>query len=204
MVGAVNTVIIYPSRKTIGDNTDIFGFVSSFDEEDKTFLKGKNAAIIGAGGASRAVGAGLIKMGLSKIDLYDIQIENAQGTYKQLSKYAGKDTIITTNNIQNLNLDNVHLLVNASPVGMFPDNHLSPIDLKIFDKLDKQCIVYDLIYRPQQTQFLRHAKINKLKIYNGVEMLLRQGAKSLEIWTGEKAPIDVMRKSLLEVLKDEW
>lgn len=203
LVGAVNTVIIYPSRITIGDNTDIYGFMSSFKEEDKQFLKTKNAAIIGAGGASRAVGCGLIRMGLTKIDIYDVNLEIAQKTYTILSNLAKEKVEITANNIKDINLNDVQLLINASPVGMYPNVNHTPVESDLLDNLDPKAIVYDLVYYPQETVLLKTAKHKDFKTYNGVEMLVKQGARSLGIWTGQEVPISVMRSSLLEVLKDE-
>jgi shikimate dehydrogenase len=203
MVGAVNTVIIYPSRKTLGDNTDIIGFMETFSDEEKEFLKGKKASIIGSGGASRAVGAGLIKMGLSEINMYDIKPEMATATCEHLTSIAEGKTRITANEIASIDLTDIHLLVNASPVGMHPHDHQCPIEKEVLQKLDQKAIVFDLIYRPQKTVLLKWAAHYNLKTYNGAEMLVRQGARSLEKWVNQEVPVGLMREKVLEALENE-
>lgn len=204
MVGAVNTVSIYPSGKMVGDNTDVYGFISTFSQEDKAFIKDKNAAIIGAGGASRAVGAALIKLGVTSIDLYDINLDTAHTTGNVISKAANGKVKVNVNSIKNINIDNVSLLINASPVGMHPNTNIMSINEGLLEHLNENAIVFDLIYRPFETQLLKKAKGIGLKTYNGTEMLVQQGAKALELWLNEKVPVNIMRESLLDTLKNEW
>jgi shikimate dehydrogenase len=203
LIGSVNTVIIYPSRKTLGANTDIFGFMETFSNEDKELLKGNKAAVLGAGGASRAIGVALCKMGLKEVALYDVYPEKAEDTCKHLNKISFNDTQFKPDDVKNVNLEGVKLLVNASPVGMHPNDHQYPLDREHIECLDKKSIVFDLIYRPQKTVLLKYAEFNGLKVYNGSEMLVRQGAKSLEMWVNQEVPVDIMRDKVIESLENE-
>ncbi len=89
---------------------------------------------------------------------------------------------------------NLDLLVNATSLGMKPDD-ASPLDEKQFS-LKQARAVYDVIYRPAETKLLAAAKAAGCKMANGLGMLLHQGAKAFEIWTGKPAPLDVMRRAV--------
>ncbi|MEW5822051.1 MAG: shikimate dehydrogenase [Cyanobacteriota bacterium] len=201
--GAVNTVIISPSGKTLGDNTDVYGFMAAFDKDDFEFLTGKNAAIIGSGGAARAVGTALIKMNLAKITIFSRTFKNTAATVETLNIINHNNISIIANTIDNIDIDNVDLLINCSPVGMYPDTNKCPVEKKLIDQLNPDCIVYDLIYRPQETLLIKYARSNNLKTISGDEMLVQQGAMAFEKWTNKKAPINIMREKLLEALNNE-
>lgn len=202
-VGAVNTVIITPDNKTIGDNTDVFGFMSAFSENDLQNLAGKRSVIIGAGGAARAVGAALLKMKLASITLYDKFPENATATANKLKEVTSYQVSINVDSSDNINLKNIDLLINASPVGMYPHVELCPVSDNLLDDMNPSAIVYDLVYRPFETQLQKKAKERGYKTCAGAEMLVMQGAKAFEKWTLKPAPADVMRERLLESLENE-
>lgn len=202
-LGAVNTVIINKDGSTLGDNTDIYGFIANFSDEDQIKLKGKKAAIIGAGGASRAVGAGLIKLGIKSIDLYDVSKDATKGTIEILSKFGQNNVSLSGNNIDNIDLTNVDILVNASPIGMYPKNNACPVSKEELEKINPDGIVYDLIYKPLETNLIKLARELNYTTYTGEEMLVQQGAKSFEKWTKQQPPVDDMRKSVLEALTNE-
>ena len=201
-VGAVNTVLINKDGTLSGDNTDIYGFKSAFTKEDSEYLKGKNAAVIGSGGAARASGAALIQMQLKIVNIITRYPANAQETVKILTDYSEGKLSISAKTIDEVNFNSIDILINASPLGMYPDESKSPVDKNQLGKMVEGSIVYDLIYRPQKTMLLDMAERKGLKIYGGTDMLVLQGAKAFELWTGKKPPVDIMRKALLEKLNN--
>lgn len=200
-VGAVNTVIIDAAGKTTGDNTDVYGFVASLSEEDQQKLKGTHAVIIGAGGASRAVATGLIQLGAAKISLYDMSLGAAEATKAVLDTIDGSSTTIEAKSIDSIDITGASILVNANPVGMHPNVDQTAINTDLLDSMNNHGIVFDLIYRPAETLLLKTAKEKGFTTYNGVEMLVQQGAKALEKWVNKPVPVDVMRNNLIEALK---
>ncbi len=93
-----------------------------------------------------------------------------------------------------------NLLVNTTPVGMSPQVDRSPVEPELFDKLPPNSIAYDLIYTPNPTQFLKFAWERGATAISGLEMLVRQGAIALELWTGQEVPVEVMRQRLQQHL----
>ena len=94
------------------------------------------------------------------------------------------------------------MLVNTTPVGMYPNTDESPIQKIDLQKLPKDAFVYDIIYNPLETKLLEYAKSLDLKTLNGVEMLVRQGAESLNIWLEKDiAPLEIMRNAVLDSLE---
>ncbi|NES65793.1 MAG: shikimate dehydrogenase, partial [Okeania sp. SIO2D1] len=92
------------------------------------------------------------------------------------------------------------LLVNTTPIGMYPNIEQSPIDDKVFDLLSPGAIVYDLIYIPNPTKFLQQALVRGAIAIDGLEMLVQQGAAALELWLQKSVPVDIMRHSLRQHL----
>ena len=99
-------------------------------------------------------------------------------------------------------ISNADLLVNATPIGMFPHVDRSPVDAAILQGFKPGAIAYDLIYTPSPTQFLQRAKNQGAIAIDGLEMLVQQGAAALRIWLQQPVPIEVMRQSLQRQLFD--
>jgi len=158
MIGAVNTVIVKPDG-LYGDNTDAEGFIAPLRHQ----FNGRHALILGSGGASRAVAYALKKAGIETITIY--------------SRSAGLELTPDL-------LSDVICLVNATPVGMFPDIDKSPVSIELLKALPKEALVYDLIYNPVQTRLLKEASDLNLEVQGGLSMLISQGAYSFELWTG--------------------
>jgi shikimate dehydrogenase len=93
----------------------------------------------------------------------------------------------------------VDLVLNATSLGLRGDDPL-PLDLSAFP-LSSAGAVYDMVYRPAETPFLRQARLAGCRTANGLGMLLYQGAKALEIWSGLPAPVEIMRRALMEAMK---
>jgi shikimate dehydrogenase len=193
-LGAVNTVKNEGGQLT-GYNTDAEGFLRSLQEEGVE-LEGKKALVFGAGGAAKAVGYALLKGGVKFLHLVNRNFSKAKAVGELLSKrgnvlvYPLKESVVETL------LGEVDVIVNATSVGLREDDpHLFDYSL-----IPQGAVVVDIIYSPAETPLLKAARQKGAKTVNGLGMLVHQGAIAFEIWTGRKAPVDVMRKVLEEEL----
>ena len=195
-IGAVNTVKI-DNGKLYGYNTDVIGFINPLLKEGFD-LKDKTAVILGAGGASRAIICGLIKHGVKRIV---IGVRNQAKGAKLAEGFADLVSIeaFEWHDEKFASwLMKADLLVNTTPLGMFPNvDNMPPVD---WDKVNENAFVYDIIYTPAETRFLQEAKKRGHKILNGERMLAEQGAASLHYWTGADVDVDIMVKTLREYL----
>lgn len=164
-VGAVNTVV-FRNGKKIGFNTDILGFENSLRPLLK--VQHNKALILGAGGSSKAVAYVLKKLGIEFQFISRTQKENA------LSYAEIKPQTILEHKI----------IVNTTPVGMFPKTYDAP-DIP-YSFITSEHLLYDLIYNPDETEFLKRGKQQGAEIKNGLEMLQLQAEKSWEIWNEAK------------------
>jgi len=190
-IGAVNTIV---KKDNIwkGFNTDIPGFQRHLKEQIDPAHK--KVAILGAGGAARAVSYVLANSGTKEIAIFDIdKTKSAKicGIIKGLYPNFGISPVDT---IEALNLGDKDLLVNATPIGLKESDPC----LVTKDMMHEGLFVYDLIYNPRETKLLALAKKCGAKTSNGLGMLLYQGALSFEHFTGVSAPIEIMRKALEE------
>jgi len=195
LIGAVNTIKLTPEGLE-GFNTDGAGFLTHL--EDFEFdVEGKNIVILGAGGASRAVGVYLAKTKPRKITIFDIDKIKLGALVNHLKDNFKNVEILESESIEGLDIKNCDLLINATPIGM-KDSDPVIVD---FGSLHKKMFVYDLIYNPSETKLLKLAKENGAKTANGLGMLLHQGILAFEIWTAQEAPVEIMRNALLGGLK---
>lgn len=198
LVGAVNTVW-QTETGWKGTNTDVAGFLAplkalSYDWSQITPI------ILGNGGAARAVVVGCVELGCPEIHIVGRdpkKLAEFQNSWLNLST---KINIFTLEKLSTL-IPQTQLLVNTTPVGMYPKIDESPVESRVLEKLATRAIAYDLIYIPNPTQFLAQARQKGAMIIDGLEMLVQQGAIALEIWTGKKPPIEIMRQSLKKHLK---
>ena len=162
-LGAVNTIVKTEDGRLIGHNTDFFGFYSLL-KKSAISVSGKKVLILGSGGAAVTVEAVL------KQENANVVIISRSGE----------------NNYQNLHLhSDASVIVNATPVGMYPNNGVTPIDLSLFPKLEG---VLDLIYNPARTRLLLEAKDRGIVAENGLWMLVAQAKESAEWFTGKQIP----------------
>jgi shikimate dehydrogenase len=196
-IGAVNTVV-NDSGKLIGFNTDADGFLRALTDRGIE-PAGKKIAIIGAGGASRAVSYILAANGAV------LTIFNRQKNLNHAELIASMITMNIGVNAKVLALDdladglkNTDILVNTTSVGMEPQDVDTPVPAGLLKGLP---VVVDIVYNPRETQLLKDAKKAGVKTIGGVEMLAWQGALSFEKWTGQKAPLDLMRREALKMLE---
>jgi len=198
IIGAVNTV--KGGKKLKGYNTDVYGFARSLDEDLKFSPRGKRILLIGAGGAARACIYALAKGGARTIVLADIIPQRARKLKKHFSTYFKHvQFIVTIANEEHYKifLPEVDLLVNATPVGL---KKTDPVLVRPRAFPKKRICVYDLIYNPAQTKLMRIARGKGCRVSNGLGMLLHQGARAFEIWTGKRAPVKEMKTALKKAL----
>ncbi len=197
-IGAVNTIVNRNGR-LCGYNTDAPGFLASlkaagFDPS------GKNAVILGAGGAARAVSFALAKKGARGIYIFNRRVEKAEKLAADL-KAAYQVPTFSGDLSSDLaaSLKDAELLVNATPVGMYPNHTSRPLFTR--KQLHQGLLVCDLIYNPLRTRLLEEAEAAGCRILNGVGMLVWQGALAFQLWTGKKAPAALMEEAVLKALR---
>ena len=194
-IGAVNTVTVDKDGSLKGYNTDYLGFSRHLSELK---VKPLEVALIGAGGAAKAVCFALAKKGARQVSVYDIDSYRSISLMRRLRDVFPECAFTAVDRIEGLELKGKDLLVNASPVGMKPQDPC----LVRPEMLPEKIFIYDLIYNPAETKLLQLARQKGLKYANGLGMLLYQGAESFNIWMKpKKAPLVVMEKALRKGLK---
>jgi shikimate dehydrogenase len=196
-IGAVNTVSRQADR-WIGTNTDVEGFIAPLQTTYQQDWSQKEAVILGSGGAARAIVAGCIQLGLGKIHLVGrnwIKLQEFSSSWDN-SDQASQLQIYLWENLPKL-IPQANLLVNTTPVGMYPHEQDCPLTAEEMASISSGAIAYDLIYIPKSTKFLQLAAKQGAVTLNGLEMLVQQGAAALKIWLQlEKIPVNEMRQSL--------
>jgi len=195
LIGAVNT-IHNQDGKLIGYNTDGQGFITSLLTDGRVKLEGQKVLLIGAGGAGKAVAVKLAERGVERLVITDKIEEKAKALVGRLQENIPDCPVYAMppgdKEFAKTVLEST-LLINATPVGMKEG------DPPIIDPeyLHKALFVYDVIYN-RETPLIEAAKKRGLRTLDGMGMLIHQGAASFEIWTGQKAPIEVMRNRILQ------
>ncbi|MDO9516378.1 MAG: shikimate dehydrogenase [Syntrophales bacterium] len=187
-IGAVNTVTRTDGGLQ-GDNTDWIGLVCALSEALE--IKGKRFTVLGAGGAARAAVYGILHEG-GIPTVVNRTTEKGQ----QVAKELGCD-FHPLDQIQAVTGD---CLINTTPVGMFPDTDASPVRA---DTLERFEWVMDTIYNPLETRLLKDAAGAGCQTISGATMFVHQGAQQIRIWTGLQPPTDLMKRVVLERLRDE-
>jgi len=186
---AVNT-IARKGKGLIGRNTDLPGFLADLDRNGFDF-RGRNIIVIGSGGAARAVVRGLVES-LCQVSLIAVIREQAEALARDLGD--GRVEVISWSEPSlSDRTRSASLVVNTSPVGMWPSVEASPWPESV--PFPEKAGVYDVVYNPIETRFLRDAKSRGLKAAGGLGMLVEQGALAFELWTGMPAPRDVMLRA---------
>ena len=167
--GSVNTLVRRDDGTIRGDNTDVYGFYDTA-VKSKVVFEGKKVLVLGSGGASSAVCAALKRL---KADLTVIS-RRGDNNYGNITKHADAE-----------------IIVNTTPVGMYPDNLNSPLDISVFPQLEA---VFDVVYNPSVTGILLQAEKRGLYFCNGLHMLVSQARRSSEIFTGIKLDDEITDK----------
>lgn len=198
LMNSVNTVVI-EDGKLYGHNTDGVGYMRSVIDAGHDII-GKQMTLLGSGGASSAILTQAALDGVSKINLFARKGNSWNVIEKQVDQINAETSCkVTLNELADQStlkssLSESAILVNGSSVGMAPntDQCLIP-DASYFHP---ELVVSDVIYNPRQTKLLSMAKEANLAVFNGMYMLLYQGAEAFRIWTGQNMPVDLVKKEL--------
>jgi len=178
-----------PALHSVGFNTDADAIVTALREDLKVELRGAKVLLLGAGGAGRTAALKLASKNVAELFLVNRTATKAEEVAAEIQKQSPGVKVIV-----GYPKAGVDLILNATSLGLKPDD-ASPLDERLFS-LNQTRAVYDMIYRPAETKLLAAAKAAGCKTANGLGMLLHQGAKAFEIWTGQAAPLAVMRRAL--------
>lgn len=191
-VSAVNTVNNIEGILR-GYNTDISGFMEPLRNR-KVDFRGMKVLLLGAGGAARAVVAALAEeKGISKLHIANRDRDRGVHLAKSAAALGLNSTAISLDDAAKVSPD-ADLIVNATTIGMKNESSILR-----HEDIRKGCIVYDIVYRPIVTDLIENAKYAQAIVVYGYEMLIEQGARAFEIWTGLPAPREAMKKCLLGV-----
>ncbi len=195
--GAVNAVS-RTENGWKGTNYDSFGFVAPLMEMKKNW-ENISPIILGNGGAARSVVVGCQSLGCREVHVFG---RNPQ----KLAYFAEswKDTPVhdfvkvhAWDELEGM-ISGTSLVVNATPMGMYPKGDQQPVTDEVIGRIQPGTVVYDLIYTPRPTLFMKKAREKGAITVDGLEMLVQQGAKALEIWLGRDVPVDIMRDACLK------
>ena len=179
-IGAVNTVV-HDGNGWTGFNTDYSGALKAL--EPYRPLQDKNILIIGAGGTAKAIGQGVADQGAQLTLTFNRNRDKAQELADQL-----KCKLISVRDMDQAAVD---ILINCSPVGMAPNTNDTPYPARL---LKKDIVVFDSVYNPMETRLLKDAQAAGCATVSGVELFVHQAAGQFALWTGQPAPIDLMRR----------
>lgn len=196
LIGAVNTVL-NEDGKLKGYNTDGIGYMQAVKDAGHNII-GKNMTLLGAGGAATAVCVQAALDGVAQINVFSIRdqfFERAQKMVDTINKetnckaslYDFEDETVLKKSIADS-----HILTNGTSVGMAPNTDNCIIKDKSF--FHEGLIVSDVIYNPRETKLLKMAKEAGCETFNGLYMLLYQGAEAFKIWTGKEMPVEVIKE----------
>ncbi len=198
-IGAVNTVVNNDGDLR-GYNTDATGFLQALLERGVE-PRGKNVVVLGAGGASRAISYILAERE-AQLTILNRQLEMdwAEELAAQISDGFEMEVKALELNFENLTmaLDRADLLINATSVGMSPDSEGTPVPARL---LKTELVVFDIVYNPIKTRLLKEAEAAGARTIGGIDMLAWQGAMAFEKWTGQPAPLALMRKEAIKALE---
>jgi 3-dehydroquinate dehydratase/shikimate dehydrogenase len=185
-IGAVNTVVVAKNGKLHGSNTDYLGVLRAL--EGKLRLRNSRVLIFGAGGSARAAAFALANAGAEVLIC-----ARRESAAREMARACGAQVIVRKHLVSAC----FEVIVNTTPVGMFPHEKASPL----FPRELNCKIVMDLIYRPLRTKLLRIAAAKGIRVVSGLEMFLAQGFAQWELWTKKPAPEREMRRAVTAKFK---
>ena len=194
VTGAVDTITC-DGDQLIGHNTDVIAFKPALEELVGNQKMPKNAVVVGAGGGGRAAIYSLIQAGFQNVALFNRHLHRGERLVKHFGRSASHMELKARpwhESVIEAELAKTDILINASAMGRDPEETPIPGEL-----LPPDILVMDLHYVPEETRLLREAKeAGATKVMNGDVMLIEQTAAAFTLWTGEKAPLDVIKKTL--------
>lgn len=185
-LGAANC-LFWADGAVVGDNTDGEGYVRGLADELGVSPQGLRVAMVGAGGAARAVVRALADAGAADVVVVNRNAERAADAAGHAGAVGRVGTIE--------DLASADLVINATPLGMAGAGHEAAVPFDV-DLLGENAVVSDLIYHPAETPLLRAAAERGLRHQNGLAMLVFQAAVAFEHWTGLAAPVDAMKSAV--------
>ena len=205
LIGAVNTVV-NDNGRLVGHNTDGTGYTESVREQGFD-LRGAEVTLLGAGGAARAAAVQMALDGVNTLHIVNRRSkswESARAMADLISSRTSCSADLTDLEDEEALRDLIGrsaLLTNATSVGMAPDTDVSPIrDISVFRK---DLVVSDIIYNPRRTKLTRQAREAGCRTFNGMNMLLYQGAAAFRLWTGKEMPVALVRERFFSPAGDE-
>lgn len=201
-VGAVNTIVNRGGR-LVGYNTDGWGFICSM-EEVRIRVAGLHAVVLGAGGAARAIAVHLGMAGVSAITISNRTPDRAEALAQAVRGVVPDLKVApveTRSGEERHALMNAGLVVNCTPLGMYPEELVGESPVSDMNLLPQQAVVYDTVYRPGETRLLKEARVRGLRTVGGLGMLVHQGACAWEYWFGRRGPVSVMYEAARAALE---
>tara|TARA_Y100001968_G_C19268327_1_gene672857 strand:+ start:78 stop:965 length:888 start_codon:yes stop_codon:yes gene_type:complete len=205
-IQAVNTLVPEKNNEWLGANTDVEGFLVPLKNQN---LINKNVIVIGCGGSARAVVMGLSSLKIKKITVVGRNKKSLDVFIKNMQKLLTTSQILVEG-INSKELDLVSyikeadLIVNTTPIGMKrgeAEKENIPLGSKIWENLSNKTILYDLIYTPRPTDWLKIGHQKNCFIIDGLDMLVEQGALSIKLWSGfNNIPSQTMKSSAIKHL----
>lgn len=194
LIGAVNT-IVNDNGKLTGYNTDGIGYVRSLKEEAVPELAGKKIAVLGAGGAARGVIYALALEKPERISILNRTAERAEALASDLRGHGLGN--ITGSGMEEAAavLASADIVINTTAAGMHPHIDDVPVNPEL---IREGAAVSDLIYNPLETRLLREARLRGCVVHGGLGMFVYQGAVAFEHWLGIPAPVETMRRAVLD------
>ncbi len=184
-VGALNTVVLRAGQ-LVGYNTDGTGAMRAL--QAAVAVEGRRAALIGAGGAARAIGYALTDAGAA-VTIVNRSVSRGRGLARELgAQFCPRERFDGSG---------CQILINTTPVGMHPHEDAMPVDIR---QLAPETVVMDIIYNPLKTALIRAAESRGCRTVSGLEMFVAQGAAQFELWTRQPAPEEIMRQAVVEAL----
>lgn len=208
-LGVANTVVFH-NGKTKAYNSDCFGFSRALEVIGVDWSALKSVCVLGSGGVARAIVSELLnkKLGVKVLSRNQDSLENLKKIFGRPSLFTGE---LKPENLEPSLLES-DLLVQTTPVGMYPNVSDTLVGEEVFRRLnnkrEKQLVVFDAAANPVKTKFLSLAEVNGHLICSGLWMLIYQGVKSFELWTGLRVPdnefmelFEILKKNLLEIIR---
>ncbi|MGA1197227.1 MAG: shikimate dehydrogenase [Candidatus Latescibacterota bacterium] len=197
-VGAVNT-ISHEDGELVGYNTDVYGVLTALHEIAGVTTFPEHCVVLGAGGAARAVTYALGNQAqVKRVTLLNRTTKRAEALAVDMEKITGKTILVggMDADAQTRTFADAGLVVNTTSLGMYPNVDASPLaDIKA---VHPDMVLYDTVFNPLETALMRAFKSVGAAAFGGLDMLVYQGARSFEIWTGTMPPVDVMKKVVVK------
>ena len=194
-IGAVNT-IVNNNGKLIGHNTDAYGFDKSIDLERRLAKLPSAVVLLGAGGAARSILYALLQRPeVERIHIINRTVKKSEALANEMDK----EGRVYLGSLSEGEWDSVELLINSTSVGLFPDMASSP--LRDDSIIRPDMLVVDIIYKPLKTQLMMKAEEYGATTINGLGMLVWQGARAFELWTGIQPSVEIMTSAILRNLE---